>query len=85
MEKGKIAQNEQFHLFPQCFLCNLYILKSFNGHISVVYSFFEFGMVSKWCIWEWVNSLPNGKTLDWPIFKAFAENKTNMIEKLKFL
>ena len=25
MEKGEIAQNEQFHLFPQCFLCNLYI------------------------------------------------------------
>ena len=25
MEKGEIAQNEQFHLFPQCFLCNLYL------------------------------------------------------------
>ena len=24
MEKGEIAQNEQFHLFPQCFLYNLY-------------------------------------------------------------
>ena len=24
MEKGEIAQNEQFHLFPQSFLCNLY-------------------------------------------------------------
>ena len=24
-EKGEIAQNEQFHLFPQCFLCNLYL------------------------------------------------------------
>ena len=23
MEKGEIVQNEQFHLFPQCFLCNL--------------------------------------------------------------
>ena len=23
-KKGEIAQNEQFHLFPQCFLCNLY-------------------------------------------------------------
>ena len=29
VEKGEIAQNEQFHLFPQCFLCNLY-LKTFN-------------------------------------------------------
>ena len=26
MEKGEIAQNEQFHLYPQCFLCNLYPL-----------------------------------------------------------
>ena len=25
MEKGEIAQNEQFHLFPQCFLYNLYL------------------------------------------------------------
>ena len=25
MEKGEIAQNGQFHLFPQCFLCNLYL------------------------------------------------------------
>ena len=25
MEKGEIAQNEQFHLFPQCFLLNLYL------------------------------------------------------------
>ena len=24
-EKGEIAQKEQFHLFPQCFLCNLYL------------------------------------------------------------
>ena len=52
--KGKIAQKEQFHLFPQCFLGNVY-LKSFNRHISIVLcSFFEFGTVSKWCIREWV-------------------------------
>ena len=25
VEKSKIAQNEQFHLFPQCFPRNLYI------------------------------------------------------------
>ena len=31
-------------------------LKSFHSHISVVVcSFFEFGMVSKWYIREWVN------------------------------
>ena len=32
-------------------------LKSLNNHIAVVVcSFFEFGMVSKWCIREWVKS-----------------------------
>ena len=25
VEKGEIAQNEQFHLFPQCFICTLYL------------------------------------------------------------
>ena len=25
VEKGEIAQNEQFHLLPQCFPCNLYV------------------------------------------------------------
>ena len=25
VEKDEIAQNEQFQLFPQCFLCNLYL------------------------------------------------------------
>ena len=25
VEKGEFVQNEQFHLFPQCFLCNLYL------------------------------------------------------------
>ena len=33
------------------------ILKFFHSHISVVCSFFEFGMVSKWCISEWVKSI----------------------------
>ena len=57
VEKGEIAQNEQFHLFPQYFLCHVY-LKSFNSHISVVVcSLFKFGTVSKCCIKEWVNRL----------------------------
>ena len=25
MVKGEIVQNEQFHLFPQCFLCKVYL------------------------------------------------------------
>ena len=36
-------------------------------------------------IWGRVNSLPNKKFLDWSKFKAFADNKINVIEKLKFV
>ena len=62
VEKGDIAQNEQFLLFPQCFLFSNYILKSLNNHISIVVgSFFEFGTVTKWCIREWVNALKKKK------------------------
>ena len=25
VEKGEIAQNERFYLFPQCFQCNFYL------------------------------------------------------------
>ena len=62
VQKGEIAQNEQFHLFPQCFLCNLYLKILYEPHISCQFhifsfisSFFEFGTVAKWCIREWLN------------------------------
>ena len=74
MEKGEIAQNEQFHLFPQCFICNSY-LKVLNSQISVVVcSFFKFGTVSKWCINDLVNLLPNTSqgNLCW---KSFCKKK----------
>ena len=47
VETGEIAQNVFF---------TICILKSFiYSHISIVVcSFFEFGMVLKWCIREWV-------------------------------
>ena len=49
-KKSEIAQNEQFHLFHNVFYA-ICILKSFNSHISVVvFSFFEFGTVTEWCI-----------------------------------
>ena len=31
------------------------------------------------------NSLPNDKLLDWSKLKAFADDKINVIEKLKFV
>ena len=50
--KGEILRNfTPFHnlIYAIC------ILKSFNSNITVVIcSFFEFGMVSKWYIREWV-------------------------------
>ena len=59
VEKGEIAQNEQFHLSHNVFYA-ICILKSFNIHISVVVcSFIKFGTVSKWCTRECVNPFPN--------------------------
>ena len=56
VEKGEIAQNDQFHLFPPfstMFCYAIFILKSFICHNSVVvWSLFQFGKVSKWCIRE---------------------------------
>ena len=43
--------------FPHNVSHAICILKFLNCHISVVVcSFLEFGMVSKWCIGEWVKS-----------------------------
>ena len=32
-----------------------------------------------------VNPLPNGKILDWPNLEAFADDKRNVTENLKFV
>ena len=58
-------------------------------------NFFKpFAFQGKWktesCLW-WrvyqmiINSLPNDKILDWSKFKAFADNKINVTEKLEFV
>ena len=36
-------------------------------------------------VWECVNSLPHGKILDGSKSSAFADNKINVTEKLKFV
>ena len=36
-------------------------------------------------VWEWVNSLPNYKTLDLSKLKAFADDQLNVTEKLKIV
>ena len=35
-------------------------------------------------VWEWVNTLPDDKILDWSKLKAIADDKINGNEKLKF-
>ena len=53
-KKVKSLRMNDFTLFHNVFY-GFCILKSFTSHISVVIcSFFQFGMVSKWCIREWV-------------------------------
>ena len=36
-------------------------------------------------VWEWVNSLPNNKLVDWSNLKAFAEDKVCVTKTLKFV
>ena len=46
----------------------------------------RFGTVRVWGILaKRLNSLPNDKIIDMSKLKAFADNKTDMIEKLKFV
>ena len=52
--KVKFLISSNFTFFHNVFC----ILKSFNSHISLaLFNFFEFGIVSKWCIWEWVKKV----------------------------
>ena len=54
-KKVKLLKMSNFTFFHNVFYA-ISILKSFNRHITVVVcSFFEFGLVSKWCI----NPFPN--------------------------
>ena len=80
MEKGEIAQNEQFNLVVYA-IC---ILKSFNSHISVVVcSFFEFGTVSKWCIRDWVKVVKNLLSL-WKRVHSFYTKSEDWILEMLF-
>ena len=53
----KLLKMSIFTFFNNVFYA-IFVIKSFNSHISVVvFSFFEFGTVSKWSIREWVKDL----------------------------
>ena len=69
-KKMKLLKMSNFTFFHNVFYV-ICILKSFNSHISVVVcSFFEFGIISKWCI----NLFPIASFLDRPKFKEAADD-----------
>ena len=43
------------------------------------------GQASSLVLWLRVNYIPNDKFLDWSRWKALADDKINVIEKLKFV
>ena len=60
VEKGEIAQNEQFHLFSQCFLCNLYLKNPLIATFQLLSAAsLNLGRPQNVCIREWVNPFPH--------------------------
>ena len=82
-KKMKLVKMSNFTFSHNVFYATC-ILKSFNGHISVVIcSFFEFGTVSKWCIREWVNMLSiSHKFLERSILKTLLEKKKMLVNSM---
>ena len=60
--KGEIARNEQFLLFPRCFL-------------PIMQNFLTFLSNLRFVVGVRVTSLLNDVTLDWIKFKTLADNK----------
>ena len=62
------------------------ILQSFYSYISVVVcSFFESGMVSKWCIREWLSSSKDYKIFYSSKLMALAGNKFKVAITINFV
>ena len=91
--KGEIARNEQFLLFPQCFLpiSKLFCCFHQTGNCRLQFGRVQnlsFGkeLINVFSFYEYsVNSSPNDKISDWSKFKAFADNKLNVAENLIFV
>ena len=84
VEKGEIACNEQFLLFPECLLsfwktfCHFHRIQNCRLQILWVWKSLNF------IIWEKVNLLSNDKSLAWPNVKGFADNTNDEICLLTF-
>ena len=55
-----------------------YAICIFNSHISVICCFFVYGMVSNWCIREWVETELENKYLALSKLKIFADDNINV-------
>ena len=82
--KGQIARNEQFLLFPQCFITiwrTFYFHEIRNCHLQSLSVWKRL----KFVVWKRVNPLPNYNNLDVPKMKAFADDKLNVARMMNFL
>ena len=78
--KEEIVHNKKFLLF-QSFLS---FQRTFRLKFKILSKLFQFGRVWNLSFGKWFNSLPNNKTLHWSKLKAFADDKINVNENLKF-
>ena len=93
-EKGEIARNEQFLLFPWYFLpiwrtfcyfnqlrdCRLQILSVWKSVKFFVWERVKAIALNLYCSIPNINSIPNDKILDMTKLRAFADNKLNVAE-----
>ena len=81
--KGEIARNEQFLLFPQCFLFDQTIVSAFV-HISDIISFFaaEFEEPKSGISGKGLTVYQMTKILDLSKFKTVAYDKMNVAEMM---
>ena len=75
--------NEQFLLFPQCFLpvwrtvCHIHQIQNCRLQTLSVWKSLKF------VFWESVTSVPQKKMLDWSKFKAYADNKSRVTQMMQ--
>ena len=93
-EKGEIARNEQFLLFPWYFLpicrtfcyfnqlrdCRLQILSVWKSVKFFVWERVKAIALNLYCSIPNINSIPIDKILDMTKLRAFADNKLNVAE-----
>ena len=83
--KGEIARNEQFLLFPQCFLpiwrtfCHFHQVQNHSLQTLLAWKGLIFVILEK------VNSLPNDKILVLSKLIAFSDDKINLTKKIKLV